>query len=93
MMKLGLTYHQALDFENASQVYEEGFKLWRMATSMAPAAPIPPAPHSLRIDWGVPPTLDPIMAVDMSVGIPVGNLFSGLAAYSPIRQTWTSCRM
>ncbi len=31
LMKLGLTYHTALEFQRARQAYEEGFALWQRA--------------------------------------------------------------
>jgi ABC-type oligopeptide transport system substrate-binding subunit len=83
LMKLGLTYHNAFDFKAARQAYEEGFILWQRAGEMEPAAPPPPAPHALRVDWGDPPTLDPGLAWDSaSIGV-IEHLFSGLVGLSP----------
>ena len=95
-MKLGLTYHSAFDFRQARQTYEEGFSLWERATRTQPAAPLPPAPQALRVDWYQSlATLDPTMAVDFhSTGI-IDQLFSGLVEYSPameitpdVARTW-----
>ncbi len=54
LMKLGLTYHTAFDFQRARQAYEEGFALWQRAASMELAIPPPPAPHALRTHWEDP---------------------------------------
>ena len=82
MMKLGLAYHQALDFQNASKAYDEGFSLRQRAISMVPAATLTHAPRALRLDKLIPAALDPARVTDISVAIPIFNLFSGLAAFS-----------
>jgi len=96
LMKLGLTYHIAFDFQRARQAYEEGFALWQRAGETPVAVSLPPAPHALRVDWPYPPmTLDPTMAGDVdSTGV-IDQLFSGLVALSPemgivpeVAQTW-----
>jgi len=48
-----------------------------------PAAPLPPAPHALRLPWGDPPTLDPTMANDTTSGGVVAQLFNGLVELGP----------
>jgi len=81
LMKLGLTYHTAFDFQQSRQAYEEGFALWQRVGE-AQEGSLPPAPHALRIVWGVLPTLDPTRAEDgASVGVIV-QLFSGLVELS-----------
>ena len=82
MMKLGLTYHHALEFQKASQAYEKGFNIWQQAISMAPSAPIPPSLHALRILEGMPATLDPALSMASDALLLIDNLFSGLAQYS-----------
>jgi oligopeptide transport system substrate-binding protein len=82
LMKLGLTYHIAFDFQQARRAYEEGFDLWQRAGKRQPAI-LPPAPHPLRVDWRDPPTLDPTLAWDtISAGV-IDQLFSGLLELSP----------
>jgi ABC-type oligopeptide transport system substrate-binding subunit/tetratricopeptide (TPR) repeat protein len=82
LMKLGLTYHIAFDFQQSRQAYEEGFALWQRVGESHPAA-LPPAPHTLRIPWHDPPSLDPIMAMDTESSGVIDQLFSGLVAMSP----------
>jgi ABC-type oligopeptide transport system substrate-binding subunit len=83
LMKLGLTYDTAFDFRAARQAYEEGFALWQKAAQREPAAALPPAPHALRQAWRNPPTLDPGLSIDLSSGILIQQLFSGLLAHTP----------
>jgi oligopeptide transport system substrate-binding protein len=77
LMKLGLTYHLDFDFPRARGAYQEGFTLWQRVGA-APAAPIPPAPHPLRMLWVDPATLDPTRATDEPSGQLIEQLFSGL---------------
>ena len=83
LMKLGLTYHTAFDFERARQAYEEGFALWQRAGEIEPAVPPPPAPHALRMNWYDPQTLDPTMARDTASAGVTYELFSGLVEFTP----------
>jgi ABC-type oligopeptide transport system substrate-binding subunit len=83
LMKLGLTYHNAFDFQQARQAYEEGFALWQRAGEAQPAVP-PPAPHALRVVWyPAPTTLDPTMAYDIFSVAVIDQLFSGLVELTP----------
>jgi len=95
LMKLGLTYHTAFDFRQARQAYEEGFALWQKAREIRPATQLPPAPHALRMDWGEPRNLDPIMTNDMYSRGVIDQLFSGLVELDPamtvvpdVAQSW-----
>jgi ABC-type oligopeptide transport system substrate-binding subunit len=95
LMKLGLTYHTAFDFRQARQAYEEGFILWQQAGRSQPIVISPPAPHALRVLWGHPLTLDPMMAGDGISSEMVEHLFSGLAEWGPeqdvvpdVAETW-----
>ena len=82
LMKLGLTYHTAFDFQRVRQAYEEGFALWQRAGEMEPAV-LPPAPHALRIDRFPPPrTLEPNMGGDVFSDCVITQLFSGLVELS-----------
>jgi len=78
LMKLGLTYHTAFDFQRSRQAYEEGFALWQRAGETREKVPPPPAPHALRVNWSDPPTLDPTMANDTASGYVIDQLLSGL---------------
>jgi ABC-type oligopeptide transport system substrate-binding subunit len=84
LMKMGLTYHIAFDYDRARQAYQEGFALWQRLSALRPAAAPPAAPHPLRVDWPYPPvTIDPALAADGdSIGV-VDQLFSGLVELSP----------
>ena len=57
LMKLGLTYDLAFDFQGARQAYEQGFALWQRAAE-AQEKDLPPAPHPLRLQASDPTTLD-----------------------------------
>jgi hypothetical protein len=61
-MKLGLTSHQAFDFQRSRQAYDQGFMLWQQAAALPPTAALPLAPHPLRVSWKNPATLDPALA-------------------------------
>jgi ABC-type oligopeptide transport system substrate-binding subunit/serine/threonine protein kinase len=80
LMKLGLTYHTAFDFQRARQAHEEGFRLWQHAASILPAKPLPLAPHALRLHWENPRTLDPGLANDVRSSTIIHQIFSGLVA-------------
>jgi len=83
LMKLGLTYYSAFDFETARRAYEEGFALWQRVGEMEPALPPRPAPHALRMKWSDPYTLDPTLARETVSGGVTYELFSGLVEYTP----------
>jgi ABC-type oligopeptide transport system substrate-binding subunit/class 3 adenylate cyclase/ribosomal protein L40E len=84
LMKLGLTYHNAFDFQQARQAYEEGFALWQRAGEAQPAVQPSPAPHALRVVWyPAPTTLDPTMAYDIFSVAVIDQLFSGLVELTP----------
>jgi ABC-type oligopeptide transport system substrate-binding subunit/class 3 adenylate cyclase len=95
LMKLGLTYHAAFDFQQARQAYDEGFALWQRAGETEPDIPPPPAPQALRVARLDPPTLDPTMAGGTTSGAIICQLFSGLVDLSPemnvvpdVAQSW-----
>ena len=82
LMKIGLTYHTALDFERSRGAYDEGLALWQWTTKMR-AAELSPAPHALRMSWREPETLDPVMAeFEWSTRV-IDQLFCGLVDLTP----------
>lgn len=83
LMKLGLAYHTAFDFRQAHRAYEEGFALWQKAGKAQPTVPPPPAPHALRIGYGVLLGLDPTTNTDSDTADVIAQLFSGLVALTP----------
>jgi ABC-type oligopeptide transport system substrate-binding subunit len=82
LMKLGLTYHNAFDFQQAHQAYRESFTLWQRAGEVEPGI-LPPAPHALRQACPEPLSLDPTMAYDMFSFPVISQLFSGLVDLNP----------
>jgi ABC-type oligopeptide transport system substrate-binding subunit/class 3 adenylate cyclase len=80
MMKLGLTYDLAFDFNAARSAYEQGFALWQRVPS---TENLPPAPHPLRLIAANPSTLDSTIADDVTSSAKIFQLFSGLVELSP----------
>jgi ABC-type oligopeptide transport system substrate-binding subunit len=83
LMKLGLVYHTAFDFERARQAYQEGFALRQSGKRARAAARPAPAPHELRQLWSDPPTLDPILATSDTSRRLIEQLFAGLVDMTP----------
>ncbi len=82
LMKLGLTYHHALDFPRARQAYETGFDLWLHASDARPGG-LPTTSQTLRSHWGSLTTLDPGLVGDFNTVAIVEELFAGLADHGP----------
>jgi ABC-type oligopeptide transport system substrate-binding subunit/DNA-binding SARP family transcriptional activator len=82
LMKLGLTYQNAFQFQAARQAYNEGFLLWEQAVKAEPPEQLLPAPHGLRVALVEPATLDPGPAYDIDSLTVIEQLFSGLAELS-----------
>jgi oligopeptide transport system substrate-binding protein len=78
LMKLGLTYHNAFDFQQARQAYDEGFALWQRAGAVRPVLPSPLASRVLRVRWLEPTTMDPTMSPDAHTDCLMAHFFSGL---------------
>jgi ABC-type oligopeptide transport system substrate-binding subunit/DNA-binding SARP family transcriptional activator len=79
LMKIGLTYHTAFDFQRSRQAYDEGFALRQRSVKSLPAAHFPVIPHTLRMDWEKGPvTLDPALTLDRPTSQLIDLLFSGL---------------
>jgi len=86
LMKLGLTYHHAFDFQRARRAYDEGLALWQRARPVnSTAAPTPGRypKQTLRVRWVEPTTLDPALVPDEHTRCLMSHLFSGLVALSP----------
>ncbi|MGD9049577.1 MAG: ABC transporter substrate-binding protein, partial [Anaerolineae bacterium] len=77
LMKLGLTYDLAFDFQRSRQAYEQGFALWQQAGDTR-GEDLAPAPHPLRLNTTNPTTLDPTMAEDSRSSNKIYELFCGL---------------
>ena len=77
-MKLGIAYHNALQFEDSRRAYEQRFLYWQRNSSGRTQADLPVAPHALRVATLSPPTLDPGLADDTTSSFFVNQLFSGL---------------
>jgi ABC-type oligopeptide transport system substrate-binding subunit/DNA-binding SARP family transcriptional activator len=82
LMKLGLTHHNAFDFQQAREAFQQGFALWQRAGDAQPSVTRPPAPHALRVAWHVF-AVDPTLAEDFPSVEVVRQLFSGLADQTP----------
>ncbi|MCA9926228.1 MAG: AAA family ATPase, partial [Anaerolineales bacterium] len=95
LMKLGLTFHNAFDFQQARQAYEEGFALWQRVGEIQPSLAHLPAPHALRMAALEPLTLDPGRYQDDASAQMIYHLFSGLVELGPemnvvpdVAQSW-----
>lgn len=79
-MKLGVTYHNAFEYEQAHQAFEDGFRLWQKVSQFDHPALLP-APHPLRTNWPPITSIDPAFGMDFAGAI-TWQLFSGLVAFS-----------
>ncbi|NIM93857.1 MAG: protein kinase [Anaerolineales bacterium] len=83
LMKLGLLYHETLDFQKSRLAYQEGFELRQQFGRHIPIAHLSTAPHPLRFPGSEPGTIDPSLATDtLSFGV-AEQLFRGLVELSP----------
>jgi ABC-type oligopeptide transport system substrate-binding subunit len=78
LMKLGLAYHNAFEFAESRQAYEQGFIYWQRVGEGQDKQQLPAAPHPLRIMSQLPPTLDPGLSLDGLSNAYIEQLFSGL---------------
>jgi ABC-type transport system substrate-binding protein/serine/threonine protein kinase/DNA-binding SARP family transcriptional activator len=83
-MKLGLTYHNAFNFDASRRAYQEGFTFWQQAADLKRLASesIPSAPHPLRVSFFEPETLNLGVSMDFPSHIFLDQIFSGLAEVS-----------
>ncbi|MCJ7569823.1 MAG: ABC transporter substrate-binding protein [Anaerolineales bacterium] len=77
LMKLGLTYHTAFDFQRSRRAYDEAFAM-RQRERTSKQETLEPAPHSFRLVEMDPPTLDPSIFSDSTSGAYIMQIFSGL---------------
>jgi oligopeptide transport system substrate-binding protein len=82
LMKLGLTYHTAFQFQRSREAYEEGLAVWQSAAEKATPATLPSAPHALRLVSEAWSTLDP-GAWQGGTGSLIPQLFQGLVVLGP----------
>ncbi|MCO6450200.1 MAG: AAA family ATPase [Caldilineales bacterium] len=79
LMRLGLTQHNAGEYDRAQEMYAEGFRLWSQF-SAGTEVQMPPAARPLRLVWGLAPrNTDPTLDF-------VSDLFSGLVAETVDRE-------
>jgi ABC-type oligopeptide transport system substrate-binding subunit/DNA-binding SARP family transcriptional activator len=83
LMKLGMTYHTAFDFDAARKAYRDGFRLWHPGPGQQEFVNDYPAPHPLRLRWGDPGTLDPSRGGITPTEPILTQIFSGLVAPNP----------
>ena len=77
-MKLGVTYHNAFDYDQAQRAFQEGFQFWQKVSRLAEADL---APQPLRTNWPPITSIDPVYGMDFA-GALGWQLFSGLVAFS-----------
>ena len=75
-MRLGLSHHNALHYEQAQTAYAEGFRLWSR-TNRSSDNHLSPADRPLRIIWGLGPRHEE-PTFDL-----IPDLFSGLVEETP----------
>lgn len=83
LMKLGLTYHNAFQFSESRQAYEEGFIYWQRSREDQTTTAVKAATHPLRLASDSPPTLDPGLGYDSTSIVFIQQLFSGLVHLTP----------
>jgi ABC-type oligopeptide transport system substrate-binding subunit/serine/threonine protein kinase len=83
LMKLGLTYHNAFQYKESRQAYEEGFIYLQRSPEATGAHAASKAPHSLRIASLPPITFDPGLVIDTTSANFISELFSGLVQLTP----------
>jgi ABC-type transport system substrate-binding protein len=84
-MKLGLTYHNAFDFQASRQAYQEGFVSWQRLSESRPRTPdqLPEAPHALRVSLFEPGSIGLGVSMELPSHIALDQLFCGLVELSP----------
>jgi oligopeptide transport system substrate-binding protein len=82
LMKLGLVYHTAFDYQKSHQAYEQGFALWQQEEKPKSTVRVKPAPHAFRTARSAPYSLDPTMTDHDDSSAIIIQLFSGLVEAS-----------
>jgi oligopeptide transport system substrate-binding protein len=77
LMKLGLTYHTAYEFDLARNAYEEGCELWQRSHNLTSTLRQPPQ-AIIRYPSRRPLTLDPGLCGDAVSSNLISHIFSGL---------------
>lgn len=77
-MKMGQVHENAFEFEDAREVFSAAFQLWQKATRDQQAPYLPAAPRPLRMSWGEPASLDPLLVDEINGLALVDQLFVGL---------------
>ena len=84
LMKLGLTYHTAFDFQRSQLAFDEAFSM-RQREWTTHQETLAPAPHPFRLASTRPPTLDPSICNDI-ISFSIIDLF--LSALVEIGAGW-----
>jgi ABC-type oligopeptide transport system substrate-binding subunit/class 3 adenylate cyclase len=80
LMKLGLTYHTAFDFDSSRRAYAEAFDMRHRDISTKHET-MEAAPHAFRLVYEEPPTLDHSICFDATSLLYIQELFSGLVRH------------
>ncbi len=83
LMKIGITHHNAFQFEQSRLAYEKGFAYWQRSNTGQSQRKPPVAPHALRLASISPPTIDPGLADDTNSSFFIKQLFCGLIEMAP----------
>jgi ABC-type oligopeptide transport system substrate-binding subunit/class 3 adenylate cyclase/tetratricopeptide (TPR) repeat protein len=83
LMKLGLTYHTAFDYQRSRQAYERGFALWQQAGESLRAKALGAETHRLRATAIEPLSLDPTISYTAHDQFIICQLFTGLVELTP----------
>ncbi|HEX9676252.1 MAG TPA: ABC transporter substrate-binding protein [Anaerolineales bacterium] len=83
LFRLGLTYHNAFEFDDSRAAYDQAFVLLQRASSARETMNAPPAPHALRLAWNDPRTLDSTRSADAHSHLVIYQLFRGLIEERP----------
>ena len=78
-MRLGLTYHNAFDYQRSRQAYDQGFAIWRTNSGMLQDLQ---AETTLRVWMPRPSELDPSRSADLDSSSWERQLFGGLVEMS-----------
>jgi ABC-type oligopeptide transport system substrate-binding subunit/class 3 adenylate cyclase/ABC-type dipeptide/oligopeptide/nickel transport system ATPase subunit len=77
LMKIGLSYSSAFEFDQASESYEEASAAWQRASTIRTGQQLPMSQTPLRLEFSNPLDLDPRNSIDASRTV-LQLLFSGL---------------